>query len=30
MIMDGGDWLAGGDIEVLGKIQWNDGLDQYR
>lgn len=30
LIMDGGDWLAGGDIEVLGKIQWNDGLDQYR
>jgi len=30
MIMDSGDWLVGGDIEVLGRIKWNDGLDQYR
>jgi len=30
MIMQSGDWLAGGDVEVLERIQWNDGLDQYR
>lgn len=30
MIYDSGDWLVGGDIEVLGKITWDDGLDQYR
>lgn len=30
MIMESGDWLVGGDIEVLGRITWNDGLDQYR
>jgi len=30
MINDSGDWLVGGDVEVLGKITWNDGLDQYR
>lgn len=30
MVMEGGDWLAGGDLEVLGRIKWNDGLDQYR
>jgi len=30
MIMSSGDWLAGGDLEVLGPIEWNDGLDQYR
>lgn len=30
MVMEGGDWLAGGDLEVLERIKWNDGLDQYR
>uniref|UniRef100_A0A8C9ZPR7 3'-phosphoadenosine 5'-phosphosulfate synthase 2a n=1 Tax=Sander lucioperca TaxID=283035 RepID=A0A8C9ZPR7_SANLU len=30
MVMEGGDWLVGGDLEVLERIKWNDGLDQYR
>ena len=30
MIYDGGDWLAGGELEVLERIRWGDGLDQYR
>uniref|UniRef100_H2ZP78 Uncharacterized protein n=3 Tax=Ciona savignyi TaxID=51511 RepID=H2ZP78_CIOSA len=30
MIMESGDWLCGGDIEVLERITWNDGLDKYR
>jgi hypothetical protein len=30
MIYDSGDWLVGGDIQVLERITWNDGLDQYR
>ena len=30
MIMESGDWLAGGDLEVLERIRWDDGLDQYR
>lgn len=30
MIMDSGDWLIGGDLEVVDRIRWNDGLDQYR
>lgn len=30
MVMEGGDWLVGGDLEVLERITWNDGLDQYR
>jgi len=30
MINDSGDWLVGGDVEVLGRIVWNDGLDKYR
>eukprot|EP00088_Acartia_fossae_P007768 TRINITY_DN13642_c0_g1_i2.p1 TRINITY_DN13642_c0_g1~~TRINITY_DN13642_c0_g1_i2.p1 ORF type:complete len:650 (-),score=152.78 TRINITY_DN13642_c0_g1_i2:219-2114(-) len=25
-----GDWLVGGDIQVLDRIVWQDGLDQYR
>eukprot|EP00053_Salpingoeca_punica_P015544 m.143631 g.143631 ORF g.143631 m.143631 type:complete len:602 (-) comp16743_c0_seq3:1168-2973(-) len=25
-----GDWLVGGDLEVLRRVRWNDGLDQYR
>ncbi|CAF2991036.1 unnamed protein product [Rotaria socialis] len=30
MIMESGDWLIGGDLEVVERIRWNDGLDQYR
>ncbi|CAL8391113.1 unnamed protein product [Arctogadus glacialis] len=30
MVMEGGDWLVGGDLEVLERIRWNDGLDKYR
>jgi len=30
MVMASGDWLAGGELEVLERIVWNDGLDQYR
>ncbi|CAI9744038.1 3' [Octopus vulgaris] len=30
MIFESGDWLAGGDLEVLDRITWNDGLDEYR
>lgn len=28
--MEQGDWLIGGDLQVLDRIRWNDGLDQYR
>jgi len=30
MVMESGDWLVGGDIEAIERIQWNDGLDEYR
>jgi ATP sulfurylase len=30
MIYESGDWLCGGDLEVLERIYWNDGLDKYR
>ncbi|XP_006880375.1 PREDICTED: bifunctional 3'-phosphoadenosine 5'-phosphosulfate synthase 2 isoform X1 [Elephantulus edwardii] len=30
MVMESGDWLVGGDLQVLERIRWNDGLDQYR
>lgn len=30
MIYESGDWLVGGDIEVLERIKWHDGLDIYR
>lgn len=30
MVFESGDWLAGGDLEVLERILWNDGLDKYR
>ena len=30
MINESGDWLVGGEVSVLGRITWNDGLDQYR
>lgn len=29
-IYESGDWLVGGDVEVLTRIQWKDGLDEYR
>eukprot|EP00054_Salpingoeca_dolichothecata_P038005 m.12626 g.12626 ORF g.12626 m.12626 type:complete len:610 (-) comp8144_c0_seq1:503-2332(-) len=25
-----GEWLVGGELEVLDQIKWNDGLDKYR
>ena len=30
MIFDSGDWLVGGDLEVMERIRWNDGLDEFR
>jgi len=30
MVNESGDWLCGGDLEVLDRILWNDGLDEYR
>lgn len=30
IIHDSGDWLMGGDLEVLEKIKWHDGFDKYR
>ena len=30
MIQASGDWLIGGELEVLERVRWNDGLDQYR
>jgi 3'-phosphoadenosine 5'-phosphosulfate synthase len=30
MINGRGNWLVGGDLEVLERIKWNDGLDQFR
>ncbi|BHF78485.1 Bifunctional 3'-phosphoadenosine 5'-phosphosulfate synthase 2 [Sparganum proliferum] len=30
MIMESGDWLVGGDLEVFDRITWNDGLDEFR
>ena len=30
LIYSYGDWLVGGDLEVLNPIKWNDGLDQFR
>ncbi|KAK0098381.1 hypothetical protein PV326_008970 [Microctonus aethiopoides] len=30
IIHDSGDWLIGGELQVLEKIIWNDGLDNYR
>ncbi|CAG2180568.1 unnamed protein product, partial [Oppiella nova] len=30
MIAQMGDWLLGGDLHVIDRIQWNDGLDCYR
>jgi len=30
MIRESGDWLVGGDLEVIERIKWKDGLDHYR
>lgn len=30
MVMESGDWLVGGHLEVFERIKWDDGLDQYR
>jgi len=30
MILEGGDWLVGGDLEIFERITWNDGLDDLR
>ncbi|CAL1261118.1 unnamed protein product [Larinioides sclopetarius] len=30
MVFESGDWLAGGNLEVLERIRQNDGLDEYR
>ena len=30
LILESGDWLLGGEVEVFEKIRWNDGLDDYR
>ena len=29
-LQESGDWLVGGDLSVLGRVTWGDGLDQYR
>lgn len=30
IVLESGDYLVGGDLEVIERIRWNDGLDQYR
>lgn len=30
MILESGEYLVGGEVYLLQKISWNDGLDQYR
>jgi 3'-phosphoadenosine 5'-phosphosulfate synthase len=30
LILDSGEYLVGGELEVLDRIKWDDGLDQYR
>lgn len=30
MIIESGDWLVGGELEVLERVRWHDGLDHYR
>ncbi|XP_017756427.1 PREDICTED: bifunctional 3'-phosphoadenosine 5'-phosphosulfate synthase [Eufriesea mexicana] len=30
IIHESGDWLVGGDVEVIQRIRWHDGLDKYR
>lgn len=29
-IYEGGDWLIGGEVELLDRIKYNDGLDEWR
>ena len=29
-VYSGGDWLLGGEVELLGRIRYNDGLDRFR
>ena len=29
-ILKSGDWLVGGELQVLERIRWNDGLDKFR
>ncbi len=29
-ILRSGDWLIGGEVELLGRIRYGDGLDEYR
>ena len=29
-VLASGPWLVGGELEVLGRVEWKDGLDQYR
>lgn len=30
LVFASGDWCLGGDLEVIERIRWEDGLDQYR
>ncbi|XP_039273534.2 bifunctional 3'-phosphoadenosine 5'-phosphosulfate synthase-like isoform X1 [Styela clava] len=30
MVQESGDWLCGGDLDVLERVVWGDGLDNYR
>lgn len=30
LIMNSGDWLVGGDLEMFERVRWNDGLDEFR
>lgn len=30
LINESGDWLVGGELEVLERVRWEDGLDEYR
>ncbi|RZC37664.1 ATP-sulfurylase and/or PUA 2 domain containing protein [Asbolus verrucosus] len=30
MVYESGDWLVGGELEVLKRVQWGDELDHYR
>lgn len=29
-VMEAGPWLIGGDVMALGRVRWEDGLDEYR
>ena len=29
-IYEGGPWLIGGEVELIGRVRYNDGLDQWR